>query len=51
MSTSAFDKIAAGIEAAIDYVDGARGGFISHVRKDVDLKDTRTRVTQAAKRW
>lgn len=42
MSKSAFDKIAAGIEAAIDYVDGDRDGFVTHIPEEVDLKGIRT---------
>jgi hypothetical protein len=30
MSKRAFDKIAAGMQAAIDYVDGDREGFVAH---------------------
>jgi len=42
MSKSAFDKIAAGMEAAIDYVDGDREGFVTHIPEEIDLKGIRT---------
>ncbi len=42
MSKSAFDKIAAGMQAAIDYVDGDREGFVTHIPEDIDLKGIRT---------
>lgn len=41
MSKSAFDKIAAGMQAAIDYVDGDREGFVTHIPEEVDLKGIR----------
>ena len=41
MTKSAFDKIAAGMEAAIDYVDGQREGFVTHIPENVDLKSIR----------
>lgn len=44
MSKSAFGEIAAGMQAAIDYVDGDREGFITHIPEDVDLKGIRTRL-------
>lgn len=42
MSKSAFDRIAAGMQAAIDYVDGDREGFVTHIPEDIDLKGIRT---------
>jgi putative transcriptional regulator len=42
VSKSAFDKIAAGMEAAIDYVDGDREGFVTHIPEEIDLKGIRT---------
>lgn len=41
MSKGAFDKIAAGMQAAIDYVDGARDGYEVHIPEEVDLKAIR----------
>lgn len=41
MTQSAFEKIAAGMQAAIDYVEGARTGYVVHIPKEVDLKGIR----------
>jgi putative transcriptional regulator len=41
MTKSAFDKIAAGMQSAIDYVEGEREGFVTHIPEDVDLKSIR----------
>ncbi len=42
MSKGAFDKIAAGMQAAIDYVDGDREGFVTHIPGKADEKGMRS---------
>jgi putative transcriptional regulator len=44
MTKSAFDQIASGMQAAIDYVGGAREGYSVHVPEQVDLKAIRSRL-------
>ncbi len=41
MTKSAFDKIAAGMQSAIEYAGGAREGYEVHIPQDVDLKGIR----------
>lgn len=41
MSKMAFDKIAAGLQSAIGYVEGGREGYVVHIPEQVDIKAIR----------
>jgi putative transcriptional regulator len=41
MTKNAFSKIMAGLQDTLEYVEGERAGFVTHIPEEVDLKGIR----------